>query len=246
VQPGDEARARQYLLERERLVEVVQWHWVRLAKPVSIGVLLLVGLFAIGLQLPLESPLTPVVAAGVIGTSGWLAWTVWEWKVERLLITERRIMLVTGVFTRKVAMMPLKKVTDMTFERPLLGRLLGRWGWGTFILESAGQDQALHEMTPLPEPEELYRTVSQVIFYGAGSLDEDDDDGTGGDPARPPGSARARAAAHHAEGLSETRAQTQADTRADTDPAISAWWARDPERADDDPRPDPDARPRSP
>ena len=34
-------------------------------------------------------------------------------------------------------MMPLAKVTDMSFQRSPIGRILG---YGEFILESAGQD----------------------------------------------------------------------------------------------------------
>ncbi len=49
-------------------------------------------------------------------------------------------MLNYGVFTRRVAMMPLMKVTDMSYNRSVLGRLVG---YGEFVLESAGQEQAL-------------------------------------------------------------------------------------------------------
>jgi len=50
-------------------------------------------------------------------------------------------------------MMPLAKVTDMSFQRPPMGRLLG---YGEFIVESAGQNQALRIVDHLPYPEQLY------------------------------------------------------------------------------------------
>jgi hypothetical protein len=47
-------------------------------------------------------------------------------------------------------MMPPVKVADMSFsQRSFQGRLLG---YGTFILESAGQDQALRVVDHLPYP----------------------------------------------------------------------------------------------
>ena len=46
--------------------------------------------------------------------------------------------------------MPLSKVTDLTFQRSLRGRLLG---CGTFIVESAGQIQALNRIYYVPRPE---------------------------------------------------------------------------------------------
>jgi hypothetical protein len=40
-------------------------------------------------------------------------------------------------------MMPLTKVTDLTFQRTLGGRILG---YGTVIAESAGQNQAFERI----------------------------------------------------------------------------------------------------
>ena len=62
-------------------------------------------------------------------------------------------------------MMPLGKVTDMSFQRSLLGRMLG---YGEFILESAGQDQALATVQYIPYPETLYLEVCSMLFPGKG------------------------------------------------------------------------------
>jgi hypothetical protein len=69
--------------------------------------------------------------------------------------------LTTGILTHKVNMMPLAKVTDMSFQRSAMGRLLG---YGEFILESAGQDQALSNVEYIPYPEQLYLEVCGLIF----------------------------------------------------------------------------------
>jgi Bacterial PH domain len=58
-------------------------------------------------------------------------------------------------------MMPLAKVTDMSFQRSAMGRI---FGYGEFILESAGQDQALNKIDYLPYPEQLYLEVCGLIF----------------------------------------------------------------------------------
>ncbi len=93
----------------------------------------------------------------------WLAYKVWAWSQDYFIVTSRRMLLATGVITRKVAMMPLVKVTDMSFQRSSLGRLLG---YGEFILESAGQDQALRRVDHIPYPEQLYLEVCGLIFPG--------------------------------------------------------------------------------
>jgi hypothetical protein len=58
-------------------------------------------------------------------------------------------------------MMPLVKVTDMSYNRSPLGRLLG---YGTFVMESAGQDQALRRVEWVPQPDQTYRAICAEIF----------------------------------------------------------------------------------
>ena len=86
----------------------------------------------------------------------WIAWAVlllrliWKainWAVDYFVITSQRLILTSGVLTRKVAMMPMSKVTDMSFQRSFGGRLLG---YGELIVESAGQNQALDRVTYIP------------------------------------------------------------------------------------------------
>jgi uncharacterized membrane protein YdbT with pleckstrin-like domain len=96
-------------------------------------------------------------------------WKVAEWSVDYFVVTSQRMLLTTGLITRRVAMMPLSKVTDMSFQRSLLGRMLG---YGEFVMESAGQDQALRSVPYIPYPETLYLEVCQMIFP---SKDDGDD-----------------------------------------------------------------------
>jgi len=58
-------------------------------------------------------------------------------------------------------MMPLTKVTDMSYNRSPLGRLLG---YGTFVMESAGQDQALRTVGWVADPDHTYRVICAEIF----------------------------------------------------------------------------------
>jgi uncharacterized membrane protein YdbT with pleckstrin-like domain len=101
----------------------------------------------------------------------WLVLKVLDWFVHYFVVTSQRLMLVQGLLLRKVNMMPLAKVTDMSFQRSATGRLLG---YGEFIVESAGQDQALSRVRFIPYPEQLYLEVCGLIFK-----ETDRDDGTG-------------------------------------------------------------------
>ncbi len=90
-----------------------------------------------------------------------LLWKVFDWHENYFVITSQRLLLTQGFATRKVNMMPLAKVTDMSFQRSPMGQLLG---YGQFIVESAGQDQALRDIDLLPYPEQLYLEVCGLIF----------------------------------------------------------------------------------
>jgi uncharacterized membrane protein YdbT with pleckstrin-like domain len=90
-----------------------------------------------------------------------LAWKVLEWSLTYFVITSQRLLLAQGFLIRRVDMMPLAKVTDMSFNRSARGQILG---YGEFVVESAGQDQALRHIEYLPYPEQLYLEVCGLIF----------------------------------------------------------------------------------
>nr|WP_237703033.1 PH domain-containing protein [Candidatus Protofrankia datiscae] len=101
-----------------------------------------------------------------------MLWKVADWHFEHLMVTDKRLLKVSGIFFRKVQTMPLEKVTDLTYNRDPMGRLLG---YGEFIVESAGQDQALSKIQFLPRPDRLYLTMCDMMFGGAPAPSGSDD-----------------------------------------------------------------------
>ncbi len=159
-----------YLLPHERQVITVHKHPAVLIRPIFE---VLVGLAVAGW---LSN--SAAHGNGTVILVIWIAWAllvlrlagkVLDWSVDYFVVTSQRFVLATGVITRKVNMMPLSKVTDMSFQRSTLGRILG---YGEFILESAGQDQALRVVDHIPYPEQLYLEVCGLIFK---DKDESDD-----------------------------------------------------------------------
>ena len=156
------ASVNRYLLPHERQVISVHQHPAVLIRPI----------FEVLAGLAIAGWLSNAVAHGnstailVI----WLLWTLlllrllWkilDWSLNYFVITSQRLLLAQGFIVRKVNMMPLAKVTDMSFQRSAMGQLLG---YGEFIVESAGQDQALRNVDHLPYPEQLYLEVCGLIF----------------------------------------------------------------------------------
>jgi membrane protein YdbS with pleckstrin-like domain len=171
VVPNETVPAAVYrvLLPHERRVITVRFHPAVLIRPAAetLGGLALAGL--ISTIVHLESTVLLVV---------WLLWLVllfrllfkiYEWLEDYFVVTSARLLTSGGVFRKSVRMMPLTKVTDMRFERSPIGRL---FGFGTFIVESAGQDQALRVIDHLPYPEQLYIEVCGLIFKDPGAADD--------------------------------------------------------------------------
>jgi membrane protein YdbS with pleckstrin-like domain len=159
-----------YLLPHERQVITVHQH----------PAVLIIPIFWVFLGLAIAGLLSNSLAHGN-GYAILVIWILWgivflrlvvkavEWVRTYFVVTSQRMLLTTGLVTHKVNMMPLVKVTDMSFQRTATGRILG---YGEFIVESAGQDQALSHIRFLPYPEQLYLEVCGLIFK------EDTDDGS--------------------------------------------------------------------
>ncbi len=163
------ASVNKYLLPHERQVITVHKHPAVLIRPI----------FEVLVGLAIAGWLSSSIAHGnsTVILVIWILWglllirlgiKVLEWSVDYFVVTSQRFMLTTGLLVHKVNMMPLAKVTDMSFQRSAWGQLLG---YGEFILESAGQDQALRNVDYIPYPEQLYLEVCGLIF-------KDKDDGS--------------------------------------------------------------------
>ena len=158
-----------YLFPTERFRGEWRRHLIHLSNPVAIAVLATIGLGLLGgyvatradQDLPGLGWVAPLIVLIWLLVMGWVGWRVAEWHYDRFILTNKRVMKVSGIITRDVAMMPLLRVTDMKYEQTPLARMLN---YGTFVLESAGQDQALREVPHLPNPNELYLRVVEEMY----------------------------------------------------------------------------------
>jgi uncharacterized membrane protein YdbT with pleckstrin-like domain len=160
VRDVDPHHLERYLLPQEEQTVTIRRHPAMLLRYLaeSLGALILAGV------------LTAVIANSTAITIVWVLWLmvvsrlafkVFEWSDEFFAVTKVRVILVHGLVTRRVDMMPLSKVTDLTVNRTIMGRMLG---YGTLVLESAGQDQALSTVEYIPEPEAIYLEISAAAF----------------------------------------------------------------------------------
>ncbi len=190
VQPLEDEPSKlvaRYLFPTERFRGEWRRHIIHLAVPLAVGVAATFVLGWLSGFLARQGgmgALTALCVLAWIAVMGYVGWRVADWHFDRFILTNKRVMVVNGIVTRNVAMMPLGRVTDMKYEQSPLGRILN---YGTFVLESAGQDQALREVPHLPNPNELYLRVVEEMYEPAavearlGGVEDEDEEEVLGD-----------------------------------------------------------------
>jgi uncharacterized membrane protein YdbT with pleckstrin-like domain len=147
----------------ERRVIRVRRHWAELLPVLLQTVGIVLGAFVV-------SSLVGVAAGWLVQSLLWyvavgallrLAWKALHWWHEVVIVTDKRFMINSGIFLTKNSMMPISKVTDMSFLRPFFGQILG---YGTLRVESAGQKQDLERIEYVPRPEEVFMAISELVF----------------------------------------------------------------------------------
>ncbi|TQN41569.1 PH (Pleckstrin Homology) domain-containing protein [Blastococcus colisei] len=178
-----------YLLPDETAVVATRRHWAVLIEPTA----KFLPFFVAGGWLLLFDPDNRVTSSAgllvILGSLVYYGLRVGEWWMRHFIVSTRRVLLTSGVIVRTVTLLPLRRITDLTWKETLLGQVLG---YGTFRFESAGQQQALSEITFLPGADVLYRRVSALLFSsdwggGGGAASSGDDEGNPEPPPpRPP------------------------------------------------------------
>jgi hypothetical protein len=157
-----------YLVAEETVIVAVRRHWFHLYR--EIGAAVGATLFALWVDVKVSTNAGGELLHNLSllvwwGTMAWVLWQVLNYRHEWFVATDKRFLLFYGFIRRKVGMMPLLKVTDMTYDRSLLGRIVG---YGTFRLESAGQEQAMSVIDHVPDADTHYRAICTQLF-GPGS-----------------------------------------------------------------------------
>jgi membrane protein YdbS with pleckstrin-like domain len=180
-----------YLLPGEQAVVVTRRHWAVLLEPTAKFLpMLLIGGWLLQFD-PTNRVTSSVGLILLLVAFVYYGLRLAEWWMRHFIVSRRRVLLTSGVIVRTVTLLPLRRITDLTWQETLLGQVLG---YGTFRFESAGQDQALRHLTFMPDAQRRYRQVSELLFgsdYGGAATSGDDEgnddrDLTGGSGGPPP------------------------------------------------------------
>jgi hypothetical protein len=124
------------------------------------------------------------------GAIDWLVWIAWallffralqravNWVGDFFVVTSQRMLMATGTFSRKVAIIPFALIYDLSFQRSFGGRV---FGYGDFIVQYGFRDQVLQRIQYIPYPEQLYLEICRVLFP---DLEQPDEEEPGEAPAR--------------------------------------------------------------
>jgi len=88
----------------------------------------------------------------------WAVWPFLRWWTTTYAITDRRLVIRTGVFSRSGHDMPLSRLNDVSFSHGVIGRMLG---FGTLVVESAGERGQL-VLDEVPKVEQVQRTLYRL------------------------------------------------------------------------------------
>jgi hypothetical protein len=156
----------------ERLIAEEGKHWVVLVWPVV--------RVALGIAISLS---------GFVFDSRWLFWLIFIggliimmngiWHVlaeyrDRFVITNQRVMRLTGVVNTNRASVPLLRILDITVSKPLWGRWLN---FGHFTFESAAQVQGLNKITYIKDIDKLEDALRMVMQPDQVMIDPNEEEG---------------------------------------------------------------------
>ena len=139
------------LLPNETVVMKLHRHWIVVARQliwtILLVILVAIGVALIGGRVSSDIRLIAVlVALALLGLNMVVAWV--RWASANFVLTDQRVILNTGVFSRSTKIIPLDRVQDCATHQSLIGRILG---YGRAEIDAAGASGAeVLEYLPAP------------------------------------------------------------------------------------------------
>jgi hypothetical protein len=84
------------------------------------------------------------------------------------VVTDTRIMRISGIVSRRAHSIPWVRVTDLTIEQSLAGRL---FGYATLHIESANEDSGLRDLEGVSDPLQFNQYVVDMVVAKQGATE---------------------------------------------------------------------------
>ena len=162
----------------ERSVLVLHPHWKVLVGPVFLGTLVLAAAIAVAVAIPAGTHAGTGRLADLVVAVVLLVFVVvrplLRWKTTTYELTTRRLRVREGIVARRGRDIPLARVSDVSFTRSLLDRLVGA---GRLVVESPGEHGQI-VLTDIPQVERVQAILFDLVEqeqHGAAQDDRPDD-----------------------------------------------------------------------
>jgi len=147
----------------EQVVLHLHPHWKAMIRPVFVLVLaiaaVVAGLFLLPAGTGGQVGLYAIGAVAIVLVA-WLSfWPFVVWRTTHYVLTNERVLLQSGVFSRDRRDIPLSRVNDHSMGQTFIERLLG---CGTLTIESAGE-RGQSVLTDIPGVERVQTTLYELV-----------------------------------------------------------------------------------
>jgi hypothetical protein len=155
--PDQDVESHLLTSEGEEVIDLVRHHQIVYVQAVC-EALAIIPLWLLAVLGPIQLGWLFILLGAALGVHA-LYLTMRE-KRDLFVVTNMRVFRASGVFSVRIATMPITRILDITVEKPLLGRILN---YGHFVFESAAQAQGLRKIRFIPDPDTRDLTIQRVV-----------------------------------------------------------------------------------
>lgn len=151
--------AEKLLADDERVVLDLRQHWKTLIVPV-LAFLLVCAAVGIGVGVVDNTNVRYVIlAVGLVVIAVFSVKPFLTWYCTHFVVSDRRVMMRSGILARQGRDVPLSRINDIHFEHSVLERMLG---CGSLVIESAGErgQVTLHDV---PHVQDVQRKIYELV-----------------------------------------------------------------------------------
>jgi len=164
------------LTQDEHVVLLLRPHVKTLIRPVSVALLVVLAALVAEVMIP-SGPAAGlarlvVAAVAILAVMLWLMVPVLRWRTTTYELTTRRLRMRDGIIARHGRDIPLARISDVSFTKGLLDRLLGS---GRLVVESAGEHGQIL-LDDIPRVEYTQATLFRLVEQEQRRLERSDRD----------------------------------------------------------------------
>lgn len=145
------------------VVDTVRRHPIVLGNAFAVWFLSTAGILVLATRRGMGGEVRGLAFVAFLLVSLYFVGKIAEWWIDEYVITNKRVIKIEGIVTRRISTIPIGKITDTSYLRTWLGRLLK---YGDMVLDTPGQDKYLPMLNKLSRPDEVYKIIMSIAIGG--------------------------------------------------------------------------------